>query len=83
MENTTYRPVTVGEWIITYLLMSIPLVNLVLLFVWAFGNNTPASKANWAKALLIMMLFGIILYTAFFLIFGLGMLGLASATSQM
>ena len=82
MENTIYKPVTVGDWIITYLLMSIPLVNIILMFVWAFGSNTPASKANWAKAMLIIMLFGIILYAAIFVIFGLGMLGIASATSQ-
>ena len=83
MENTTDKQVTIGEWIITYLLMSIPFVNIVLIFVWAFGSNTPVSKANWAKAMLIMMLFGIILYIAIFLIFGIGMLGLASAASQM
>lgn len=82
MENTTYKPVTVGDWIITYLLMGIPLVNIVLMFVWAFGSNTPASKANWAKAMLIIMLFGIILYAAIFVIFGLGMLGIASTASQ-
>lgn len=62
--------VTVGEWFITMLLMIIPLVNIIILFVWAFGSNIKMSKSNWAKAQLIWMaivfvistLFGILLY---------------------
>ena len=50
--------VSIGDWIITFILMVIPIVNLVMLFVWAFGGNTPESKANWAKARLIFMLIG-------------------------
>ena len=61
----TQKPVSVGQWMITLLLMAIPIVNIVMLFVWAFGGNTPLSKANWAKAMLIWMLicigFGILL----------------------
>jgi len=55
MENKFYQPVTVGDWIVTFLLMCIPFVNIILLFVWAFGGGTPISKANWAKAALIWM----------------------------
>ncbi len=62
MENENYRPVSVGEWMVTYLLMFIPLVNLIMLFVWAFGGNAPVSKANWAKASLIWILISIVFY---------------------
>lgn len=72
MEDTNYRPVTVGNWIVTFLLMMIPLVNIVLLFVWGFGSNTPVSKANWAKATLIWILIGIAIYVFFFLVLGIG-----------
>ena len=72
MENTTYKPVTVGNWMLTILLMCIPIVNLILLFVWAFGSNTPESKANWAKASLIWMLIIIVFYVLLFLIIGMG-----------
>ena len=47
--------VSLGEWIITYLLMLIPIVNLVLLVIWGFGGNANESKANWAKATLIFI----------------------------
>jgi fatty acid desaturase len=57
--------VSIGDWIITYILMAIPLVNIIMLFVWAFGSNTPESKANWAKASLIIYLITIILVICF------------------
>ena len=58
-ERQNNSVVSVGEWIITILLMIIPLVNIIMLFVWAFGSGTPVSKANWAKASLIWMLISI------------------------
>ena len=45
--------VTIGDWIITMILMCIPFVNFIMLLVWAFSAGTPVSKANWAKAMLI------------------------------
>ncbi len=53
-------PVSVGEWVLTMLIMVIPLVNLIMLFVWAFGDGAKPSKANWAKASLIWMLIGFV-----------------------
>lgn len=67
MENQTGNKsvVTIGDWVITMIIMMIPLVNLIMLFVWAFGSGTSESKANWAKASLIFMLIGIILSILF------------------
>ncbi len=53
-------PTSVGNWFLTILLLCIPLVGLIMLFVWAFGENTEPSKRNWARAQLIWMLIGII-----------------------
>ncbi len=58
-------PVSVGDWFVTLLLMAIPLVNLIMLFVWAFSDGTNKSKSNWAKASLIWMLVGIVLMIVF------------------
>ncbi|MCE9613833.1 MAG: hypothetical protein K8T26_06120 [Lentisphaerae bacterium] len=68
MEETNYRPVTTRNWMLTMLLMCIPLVNLILLCVWAFGSNTPVSKANWAKASLIWMGIAIGVYGTVFVL---------------
>ena len=57
--------VTIGDWIITMILMCIPIVNFILLLVWAFSASTPVSKANWAKASLIFILIGLILCIRF------------------
>ena len=56
------QPLSVGDWVVTLILTCIPCVNLIMLFVWAFGSGTPRSKANWAKAQLIIMLVVFVLY---------------------
>ena len=69
MANNT-DVITTGDWVIVYLIMCIPLINIIMLFVWAFGGGTPASKANWAKATLIW----------FVIVFILTLLVLAAST---
>jgi hypothetical protein len=51
--------ISFGEWFLTVFLSAIPLVGIVLLFVWAFGSTTHPSKANWAKARLAWIAVGI------------------------
>lgn len=60
------QPVRVGNWLITMLIMCIPLVNFIMLFVWAFGGDVETSKANWAKASLLWMLIGLFIGMLFF-----------------
>ena len=46
--------VSVKEWLLTNLIMMIPLVNLIMMLVWAFSSNTNPNKANYFKAALIL-----------------------------
>lgn len=46
------EPMSVGQWLITMLVMLIPCVNIVMIFVWAFGSGN-RSRANYFKATLI------------------------------
>ena len=46
--------VSVKEWLLTNLILMIPLVNIVMTIVWAFGSNTNPNKANYFKAALIL-----------------------------
>jgi len=55
-----YTPISVGEWVITIIIIAIPIVGFIMLFVWGFGSNTQPSKANW-KATLIMIGISIVL----------------------
>ena len=43
------------------LILIIPLVGLIMCFVWAFGDGSNLNRKAWAKAKLIWMLIGIVL----------------------
>ena len=47
------EPVSVGEWIVSMLLMLVPCLNIIMMFVWAFGKSEKKSKSNFFKASLI------------------------------
>jgi len=47
MDNQNYQPMTIGEWIITFIITYIPIVGIVMLFVWAFGGDTHPSKKTF------------------------------------
>lgn len=64
----------VSEWLVTLLITAIPIVGFVMLFVWAFGGNVKPSKANWAKAALILFAIFIGLYVLLFALFGAAIL---------
>lgn len=61
MDNQNYQPMTIGEWIITFIITYIPIVGIVMLFVWAFGGDTHPSKKTWAQAMLILFAIAIVL----------------------
>ena len=47
--------VSVGFWILAFILMAIPIVNLILAFVWAFAGDN-RSRQNYFRAFLILTL---------------------------
>lgn len=55
------EPVSFGEWMLTLLLMCIPCVNIILMFVWAFGKSAKKSMANYFKATLAWMAIWIVI----------------------
>lgn len=71
MESTTIKTT---DWIIVYIILMIPVVNIVMLFVWAFGSATPASKANFARASLILFAITVALYIIAAMSFGFALL---------
>lgn len=73
---------SVGSWVLTIFLTSIPIVGLVMLFVWAFGSAASPAKANWAKATLLWMLIGIGISVLMVILSGGAILGLLSLTAN-
>lgn len=47
-------PVTVKEWLFISMISGIPLLNVIMFLVWAFGADVKPSQKNWAKAALIL-----------------------------
>ncbi|PIT47013.1 hypothetical protein BHC51_06835 [Snodgrassella alvi] len=70
-SSGNYAPVmSIGDWIVTLLIFCIPLVNLIMMLVWAFGGNSNPNRANFCKAYLILGVIGIILCFALMAVFG-------------
>lgn len=67
--SVTNYPISTSDWFITMLITAIPVVGIVMLFVWAFGSGTNQNKANWAKASLLWMLIGGVIAVLFMVIF--------------
>lgn len=63
-QDPNREPLSVGSYLLMFIVMSIPLVNFIMLFVWAFGN-TNINRKNFAKASLIIMAIGIVLSIIF------------------
>jgi hypothetical protein len=63
-------PVSLGDWIITLIVLCIPIVNIVMMFVWGFSAGTPPSKRNYCRAALIMMAVMFVLYFLLIMMFG-------------
>ena len=58
---------SVGQWMLTMLIMMIPFVNIVMLFVWAFGSGNQ-NRRNWSRASLIYAVIGIVIMVAILII---------------
>jgi ABC-type multidrug transport system permease subunit len=72
MENRSAPVISLGEWIITFIVLAIPLVNIIMLFVWGFSSGTNPSKQNFCRAALILYA---ICFVLFFLFGGMAFLG--------
>ena len=60
-NSVSSETVSMGEWIVTMILSSIPLIGLIMILVWAFGGGAKPSKKNYARAMIIMAIIGIVL----------------------
>lgn len=62
-QPTVYQeePISTGGYIGILLLLAVPLVNLICLLVWACGGCKKVNKRNLSRAILVLMLIGIVL----------------------
>jgi len=74
MNETENKPVSVGDWILTIIVLALPLINIIMLFVWGFGGTTHPSKKSYCQAVLILFAIAIglsILLGIIAMVFGL------------
>lgn len=69
-QDTNDQPLSVGGWIATMIVLMIPVVNFIMLLVWAFGSGNKSRK-NYCLASLIIAVVMIALIMAFYIAFGL------------
>jgi hypothetical protein len=58
------EPLRVGQYIGMFLLMCVPILNIILLFIWGFGSSTNLNKKNFARAALILCAIMLIFWIA-------------------
>lgn len=51
---------TVNDWIGTIIILSIPIINIIMYFTWAFSDSVNKNKKNFSRATLILTAIGIV-----------------------
>ena len=69
-QDTNDQPLSVGGWIATMIVLMIPVVNFIMLLVWAFGSGNKSRK-NYCLASRIIAVVMIALIMVFYIAFGL------------
>ena len=49
------RPLRVPEWLMTLIILAIPVLNIIMYLVWAFGRSGNISRKNFCKASLLLI----------------------------
>ena len=55
MEQET-RPMTIRDWMLTLLVLAIPIVNIIMYLVWACGSSGNVNRKTFCQACLIWFL---------------------------
>ena len=63
--NENKQDLTLGDWVLIKFITYIPLLNLIMYCIWAFSSNSDKVKSNFAKASLIWIAIGTVLYILF------------------
>lgn len=57
----TEEPISTGSYMLMFLLLMIPIVNLICMIVWACGGSSKKNKVNLSRAMLFWMLIGMVI----------------------
>jgi len=68
--NPLQRPLTIGDWIVIFFLLSLPIVGFVLVIYWSFADDVNINKKNFSKAALLVFVLVFALIITLSLLFG-------------
>ena len=79
-DNTNLEaPISIGSWILMFILQSIPVVGFIMLIIWALDSSN-RTRCNYARAsILLMGIIGIVFAVVLIsLLGGLAAIGLGA-----
>lgn len=60
LQQKRFRPINTGIFFVMMLAMMVPILNIILLFIWAFRKNTNVNRKSFARAnLSLIVIFSI------------------------
>ena len=77
-DSDLEEPVSFGDWMLSILLTMIPCINIIMIFVWAFGSGVKKSKSNYFKAVLVWTL----IWTVLMIVMMIGLGAMMAAVSE-
>lgn len=66
-EEALHKPLSFGDYLLLFLVLAIPILNIILLLVWSFSKEENTNRKNFARAALIYVIVISILQVFFFL----------------
>lgn len=57
---TNERPLSTGEWFVTLLVLALPIVGIIMHFIWAFTDGN-IGRRNFCRAALLWLAVGLVL----------------------
>ena len=71
IDNFNEQPMSVSEWLLTIIVLAIPLVNIVLYLYWSYSSSGNLNRRNYCRASLIIFLIALGIAVLFALLGGL------------
>ncbi|MBM6828592.1 hypothetical protein H9X85_02960 [Anaerotignum lactatifermentans] len=72
-EEASREPLSVGSYFLMFLIMAIPVVNLIFLIYWAVGKQVNVNRKNFSRAALIYVVAGTLVAIVFAVMIFLGL----------
>lgn len=60
--DNNYYPLSMGNWITTFMISDIPIVGFVCLLIWSFSKNTPLNKKDYCRSRIVYKLIFVVIY---------------------